>query len=220
MKRILITLALLTPALGLLYFTLQPQADKTVSLPIFHFYLVTFITFAAAVISILLTVTLGMDGQPRHVLTAAAFAVIGSIFFSHGLATPGALIDHLHPAISWSAWLTLFGGGALFAIAALDGPQGMPKWIPIRWTIYAAVIGVLLYSGIAAFAPDVLTMIDDKVAPLHKDTVFVATFLLWAFAAMMLWRTWRVTHNRVDGALAFVAFWLGTATVSMHSTLR
>lgn len=216
MKRILIFLALLAPALGLAYFTLQPQADQNVSLPIFHFYLVTFTTFAAAVISILLTVSLGLNGQPRHVLTAAAFAVIGSVFFSHGLATPSALIDHTHPAISWSAWLTLFGGGVLFAIAALDGPNGMPKWIPVRGVIYAAVALVLLYSGIAAFAPDVLTSIDDKVAPLHADTVFVITLLLWGFAALRLWQTWRVTHNRVDGALAFVAFWLGTATVSMH----
>ena len=217
MKRILIILALLAPALILVFFTLQPQADRTVSIPIFHFYLVTFITFAAAVISILLTVTLGMNGQPRHVLAATAFAVIGSIFFSHGLATPGALIDHSHPAVVWSAWLTLFAGGALFAAAALDGPKGPPKWMPVRWTIYAAVTGVLLYSVIAAFAPGVLENIDDQVAPLHKNTVFVITLLLWVFATVSLWQTWRVTRSRVDGALAFVAFWLATATVSLHT---
>ncbi len=216
MKRVFLILALLAPALILTYFAWQPGDDKTVSLPIFHFYLVTFITFAAAVISILLTVTLGMDGQPRHVLAAAAFAVIGSIFFSHGLATPGALIDHLHPAVTWSAWLTLFGGGALFAMAALDGPKGMPSWMPVRWIVYLSIIGVVLYSGIAAFAPDILNMIDEKVAPLHRDTVFVLTLLLWIFAAFQLWRTWLVTRSPVDGALAFVAFWLGTATVSMH----
>ena len=216
MRRILIILALLAPALVLAYFTLQPQADKTVSIPVFHFYLVTFITFAAAVISILLTVSLGMNSQPRHVLTAAAFVVIGSIFFSHGLATPGALIDHLHPAITWSAWLTLFGGGALFACAALDGPNGAPKWMPVRTIIYASVAGVLVYSAIAAFAPDMLTYIDDHVAPWHRDTIFVLTLLMWGFASFKLWQTWRVTRNRVDGALAFVAFWLGTATVSMH----
>ena len=216
MKRIIILLGLLAPALVLLYFTLQPEADQTVSLPLFHFYLVTFITFAAAVISILLTVTLGMEGQPRHVLAAAAFAVIGSIFFSHGLATPGALIDHVHPAVSWSAWLTLFGGGALFAAAALDGPNGAPKWLPVREVIYAAVSGVLIYSAIAAFAPDLLNTIDDQVAPWHKDAIFVITLVLWLFAAFRLGQTWLTTHNRVDAALAGVAFWLAVATISMH----
>jgi len=216
MKRILVFLALIAPAAALVFFTLNPQADRTVSLPIFHFYLVTFITFAAAVISILLTVTLGFEGQPRHVLAAAAFAVIGSIFFSHGLATPGALIDHVHPASEWSAWLTLFGGGVLFAAAALDGPNGPPRWMPVRQLIYAAVIGVLVYSGIAALTPDLLTYIDNQVAPWHKDTIFVITLALWLFASFKLWQTWRVTHGRVDGWLAFVAFWLATATVSMH----
>ena len=216
MKRILVVSVLLAPAASLVFFTLRPQADQTVDLPIFHFYLVTFITFSAAVISILLTATLGFEGQPRHVLAAAAFAVIGSIFFSHGLATPGALMDHVHPAAAWSAWLTLFGGGALFAAAALDGPHGPPKWLPVRRIIYAAVIGVLFYSAIAVFIPDLLTYIDSHVAPWHKETIFVATLVLWLFAAIRLWQTWRVTHNRVDGALAFVAFWLATATVSMH----
>ena len=68
MKRIVIILALLAPALALLYFNLQPQADRNVNLPTFHFYVVTFITFSAAVVSILLTATLGLEGQPRHVL--------------------------------------------------------------------------------------------------------------------------------------------------------
>lgn len=215
-KRILVIVALLAPAMALVYFTLQRRADLTISLPLFHFYLVTFITFSAAVISILLTVTLGFEGQPRHVLAAAAFAVIGGIFFSHGLATPGALIDHEHPASAWSAWLTLFGGGVLFAAAALDGPKGPPRWMPVRGLIYASIGGVLLYSAIAAFFPDLLTSIDQRVAPLHKDTIFFITLVLWLFAAFMLWRTWVVTQSRVDGALAFVAFWLATATVSMH----
>jgi len=216
MKRILLVVALLAPAASLVYFRLQPQSDLMVSQPIFHFYLVTFITFSAAVVSILLTTTLGFEGQPRHVLAAAAFAVMGSVFFSHGLATPGALIDHEHPAALWSAWLTLFGAGVLFSAAALDGPKGMPKWLPVRQLIYAAVLCVIVYSGIAAFAPDVLTNIDTRVAPWHQDVIFLITLILWLFASFRLWQTWRVTHSRVDGVLAFVAFWLATATVSMH----
>ena len=99
MRRILVILALLAPAFGLIFFALQPQADVIVSIPIAHFYIVTFTTFSAAVISILLAASLGAEAKPRHVLAAAAFAVIGSVFFSHGLATPNALIDHFHPAV-------------------------------------------------------------------------------------------------------------------------
>ncbi|MBI5828698.1 MAG: hypothetical protein HZB20_03980, partial [Chloroflexi bacterium] len=159
---------------------------------------------------------LGPAAQPRHLLAAPAFAVIGSIFFSHGLATPGALIDHFHPAVQWSAWLTLFGGGAIFAIAGLETARGMPRWLPVRQVIYAAAAGTVLYTAVAALTPQWLTFIDSNVAPLHKNSIFVITLALWLFAAMGLWRAWRRTRSRVDGALAFVACWLAQATVSLH----
>ena len=220
MKRILTILALFAPAVGLIFFALQPKADLVVSVPIFHFYIVTFITFSAAVISILLAASLGAEAKPRHVLAAAAFAVIGSVFFSHGLATPNALIDHFHPAVEWSAWLTLFGSGALSAAAGFDGPQGPPKWLPVRRVIYAAAAGVLLYSAIAAFAPGWLSGVDEVfnalAAPWHRYAIFALTLVMWLLATFRLWRTWRVTRNRIDGVLAFVALWLATATVSMH----
>ncbi|HLB48700.1 MAG TPA: sensor histidine kinase, partial [Anaerolineales bacterium] len=202
----------------LVFFRLAPRADLSLSLPLPHFYVVTFTTFAAAVVSILLGAALGPEAKPRHVLAAAAFAVIGSIFFSHGLATPNALIDHFHPAVQWSAWLTLFGGGAMFTIAAFDGPRGSPKWLPTRTVVYVTVAAVLVYSAIAAFAPQLLSRIDLQVAPWHKYTIFSVTMALWLFAAFRLWQTWRVTHSRVDGVLAFVALWLAQATISLHLT--
>lgn len=216
-KKLFILFALFIPAYGLIFFKLQPQADLNVSVPLLHFYIVTFTTFSAAVISLLLVSSLGADARPRHILAAAAFGVIGSIFFSHGLATPNALIAHAHPAVSWSAWLTLFGGGLLFAIAGLDGANGLPRWISMRVVIYCAVGGVLIYSGVAAFAPQLLDLIETSfVAPWHRTAIFWISLLLWLFAAFRLWRLWLVSRNRVDGVLAFVAFWLAIATVSMH----
>ena len=217
MKRILIIIGLAAPAMALVFFTLQPKADRTANLPLAHFYIVTFTTFSAAVVSILLGLALGRQAKPRHVLAAAAFAIMGSIFFSHGIATRGALINHFHPAIAWSAWLTLFGGGALFTIAGLDGPGSPPHWRPVRLIVYAATAGVLAYFAVAAFASQWLTELETRFdSPSVRDTIFVASLGLWLVAAFRLWQIWRVTRNRVDGVLGFVAFWLATATVSMH----
>jgi len=215
-KRIFVVLAALLPAATLVFFTLVPSADLVASLPLFHFYVVTFITFSAAVVSILLAASLGNNAQPRHILAAAAFAVMGSLFFSHGLTTPNALINHVHPALSWSAWLTLFGGGALFAGASLDGPSGLPRWLPVRLIVNIATAGVLIYSAIAAFLPDILTGIQQNVAPWHQLTIFIITLILWAFATLRLGWIWTKTHNAVDAVLAFIAFWMITATVSLH----
>src|SRR3972149_4520855 len=160
MKRILVVTALVAPAILLVFFRLAPRADLSLSLPLPHFYVVTFTTFAAAVVSILLGAALGPEAKPRHVLAAAAFAVIGSIFFSHGLATPNALIDHFHPAVQWSAWLTLLGGGALFACAALDMPSGPPAWLPVRRVVFLSAVAVIVYSTIAALSPEWLPAVD------------------------------------------------------------
>ncbi len=216
MKRITFVAVSLLPAAILAFFTVFPQYDLSLSLPLPHFYIVTFTTFTAAVVSILLAVSLGPEARARHVLAAAAFAVMGAVFFSHGFATPGALIDHFHPAVTWSSWLTMFGGGAVFALAALDGPNGMPRWLPIRTLIYVAAAGVLGYSAIVAFAPNVLEQIESQADPWHAWTIFIITLLLWIFASFRFWQIWRASRNRVDGVLAFVAIWMITATVSMH----
>ncbi len=215
MRRILVVIALCLPSLVLMFFFFQPQADLTFNLPLFHFYIVTFTTFSAAVISILLVSALAGVAQIRHVLAAAAFAVMGSVFFSHGLATPNAFIDYAHPAVQWSAWLTFFGGGVLFALAGFDGPHGPPRWLQVRKISYAAVGGVILYSAIAAFAPGWLDFIDAQASPWFRTLLFGLTLGIWSFAAYRLWRIWRLTHNRVDGALASLACLLAQATVSM-----
>src|SRR5687767_9190226 len=162
MKRVLVILALFAPSAILVFLSLQPQVDSTVSLPLFHFYIVTFTAFAAAVVSILLSSTLERVAPPRHVLAAVAFAVVATIFLPHGVATRGALIDYSHPAVRWSAWLILLGGGVIFALAGLDGPAGLPRWLPLRRIILLTAGGVILYWGIAILAPQWLTRANEQ----------------------------------------------------------
>lgn len=216
LKRGLIGALFLAPAMLLIFFWLRPGADFMASLPLFHFYIVTFTTFSAAVISILLSVALRAIAQPRHFLAAVAFAVIALIFFAHGSSTPGALIDYAHPAVRWSAWLTLFGGGAIFALAALDGPAGAPPWLRPRQVAWVVAGLVALYLITMFSRPDWYEFIEIQTAPWHRQIIFLLTVALWLFAFYRLGQTWRVTRSLVDGVLAFVALWLAYAAVSMH----
>jgi signal transduction histidine kinase len=217
MKRLLIFCALILPGLALGFLALFPQYDRAIPAPLPHFYIVTFTTFTAAVISILLLTALGAETRARHRLAAAAFAFMGAVFFTHGFATPGALIDHAHPIVEWSAWITLFVGGLIFALASLDGPGETPRWLSVRRIIAVALGLVAVYLIIAVLFPQVLTFINTQAAPWHRFTIFALTLLLWWFAAYRLWRTWRVSRSGVDAALAGVAVWLGWATISMHN---
>jgi signal transduction histidine kinase/Tfp pilus assembly protein PilV len=216
MKRLSIFLVLILPGLALGFLALFPQYDRAIPAPLPHFYVVTFTTFAAVVISLLLLTALGAETKTRHRLAAGAFAFMGVVFFTHGFATPGALIDHAHPIVEWSAWITLFVGGVIFTLASLDGPGETPPWLSVRRIIAVALGLVAVYLIIAVLFPQVLTFINAQAAPWHRFTIFTLTLLLWWFAAYRLWRTSRVTHNRVDAALAGVAVWLGWAAISMH----
>ncbi len=123
MKRFLIILSIILPAAALLGARLFPHFDHMVEAPLLHFYVVTFFTFAATVVAFFTAVALGKDAAPRHQLLATAFAVMGALFFVHGVTTPNALIFTFNPGVRWAAWLMLFLGGVVFALAALDKPQ-------------------------------------------------------------------------------------------------
>jgi signal transduction histidine kinase len=216
MKRLLIFFTLLVPGLALGFLALFPQYNRVMPAPLPHFYVVTFTTFAAVVISILLLTALGAETRTRHRLAAGAFAFMGAVFFTHGFATPGALIDHTHPIVEWSAWITLFVGGLIFALTSLDGPGETPRWLSVRRIIAVTLGLVAIYLITATLFPQVLTLINLQAAPWHRFTIFTLTLVMWWFAAYRLWRTWRITSSRVDAALAGVAVWLGWAAISMH----
>jgi signal transduction histidine kinase len=207
---------LIAPTLLLGFLWLFPEWDRPIPLPLFHFYVVTFTTFAAAVVSILLAMILRPVAQTRHALAAVAFAAMGTLFFTHGLPTPGALMPHFHPAVQWSAWLTLFGGGLIFWLASYDQPGQRPEWLSLSKVSYGAAIGVIGYLAVALFAPHWLQGIAERSDPWHYRAIFYLTLGLWLWAGIRLWSIWRLSKNRVDGMLVLVSFWLGQATISMH----
>lgn len=216
MMRVLTGVGLLAPSALLLFFWRVPEADWAARLPLLHFYIVTFTTFAAVVLSILLSLALEEGGQTRHLLAAVAFAAMGTIFFSHGLATPEALIHEGHPAIRWSAWLTLLAGSVLFLAATLHDPARAPAWLSVRRIVYAASGLIALYLLVALLAPDWLAEMNAEAGPTERFAIFGLTLLLWLIAAWRFARLWQRTRSPVDGALAFVAFWLANGAISMH----
>ncbi|MER3515268.1 MAG: hypothetical protein C4310_13475, partial [Chloroflexota bacterium] len=196
-------------ALGLviaLFALLQavPALDVTFHQPIFHFYTVTFIAFIAAVVAWLVVASVGENAAPCHRLFGLAFALMGSLFFLHGLTTPGALIAGFNPGVTWSAWLTLLVGGAIFALSATLAPEAPPRGWEQQWKriLLAAIGAMLAYAAIVFFAPSWLTAIERLTQPWTTKLLFAATFALWLVAAIRLWRTYRRGGARLDGLMA------------------
>jgi signal transduction histidine kinase len=214
MKRIGVYLALVAPAIGLGLWALFPEADPSLAAPLFHFYIVTFTTFAATVVSLFVIISVGQTALPRHLLLAVAFAWMGAVFLIHGATTNGALISSFHPAIVWSAWLTLFGGGGIFLIAAFAPNQPNPRFLR------AVTVGIgliyLAYVAVVVFLrPQLGAMLNLRISPTLADLAFVATLIIWLVAGVKLYANFQQTRNFIDGLMAVEAGWYTVATVSM-----
>jgi signal transduction histidine kinase len=214
MKRIGIYLALVAPAVGLALWALFPEADPTFAAPLFHFYIVTFTTFAATVVSLFVTISVGQTALPRHLLLAVAFAWMGAVFLLHGATTPGALIATFHPAITWSAWLTLFGGGGIFLLAAFAPNQPSPRFL--RTTVITiALIYAIYVILIFSFPKQFSVLLSLAISPTLADLAFIVTLIVWLAAGVKLYTNFQQTHNFVDGLMAFESGWYTVAAVSM-----
>ena len=214
MKRIGIYLALVLPAVGLGLWALFPEADPLLAAPLFHFYIVTFTTFAATVVSVFVTISVGEAALPRHLLLAVAFAWMGAVFLIHGATTPSALISYFHPAITWSAWLTLFGGGIIFLIGGFAPNQPNPRFLRNVSAVIAAIY--LVYVAVVIFLPSLLSaLLALPISPRVADLAFVLTLIIWLVAGVKLYSDFQQTHNFIDGLMAFEAGWFTISTVSM-----
>jgi hypothetical protein len=153
---------------------LLPNLDAIFQDPIFHFYIVTFFTFTSAVVALLFASVLGERSLYRHRLLVTAFASMAAIFFVHGTTTNGALILQFNPGIRWAAWLTLFVGGLLFALAAFDRPITPLKPQVYRNINWSVAVFCFLFMGVVYLKPEWLTAIDNVVSPFHSQVAFLS----------------------------------------------
>lgn len=216
MKRIGIISSLIIPAGLLALFYFYPALDPVFERPLLHFYLVTFLTSAVAVMTFFTAFTIGRTGIPRHRLLTTAGGVMSVLFLIHGLTTPGVLTFNMNPSLHWAAWLTFLVGGLLFVLATFDQPDRplSPQQVQvINWTAVLLTIGFVL---VAAFEPGWLTAVNRWAAPLHHTLIFYLTLLIWLYAAYRLRRIWQQTRDLVDEVMALSAAWFVLGTISQH----
>jgi signal transduction histidine kinase len=213
MRRLAVYLALVLPVIGLGLWLVFPQADPSLAAPLLHFYIVSFTTFAATVVSLFVAISAGQTALPRHLLLAVAFAWMGAVFFIHGITTPQAIITQFHSALQWSAWLTLFGGAAIFVAGAFAPHSPDPRFLRVTAAVILAVY--LVYVAAAVFAEGVLSSLLRASPPIAAALAFGLTLLMWLISAIQHFRHYGETHNFVDGLMAFESGWFAAASVSL-----
>ena len=216
MKKTTVALSIIIPASLLAFFALVPSADLIFEARVFHFYIVTFFTFAAAMAAYLVGLVLEHESPPRHRLLATAFVVMGILFFIHGILTPNVITTVQNPGIRWSSWFTFSVGGLIFLLAAKDRPERPLPAQQVRLTHLVAGSFTAVFSLVVFLRSNWLQTIDTLANPWHAMVAFAFTFAIWATAALALWRVWRQTKNAVDGVMVLIAVWLALGTISMH----
>ena len=221
--KILALLGLALPGAALAFLSLRPEFDQALSAPLVHFYVVTFTAFVAAVISFFVVSAVGQIGRLRPMLVGLAFGWMASFFMMHGALTPGAMVHHLHPAATWSSWLTLLGGGLLFVMAALvpgkndstparDDPAARDDLRIFQLALAACVLIALGFAGLALVAPELLSAM--LGAP-FSTVMFAATTGAWGLATLAFgWRLIRRSEP-LAGLYLCNGLWGLMATVSL-----
>ncbi|HLA43511.1 MAG TPA: HAMP domain-containing sensor histidine kinase [Aggregatilineales bacterium] len=214
-ERMVIGIALVIPALMYVVLRLEPTLDPTWSLPVFHFYIVSFTSLVALVSASFVFLEVG-DGGVQPIFLTIAFAVMAGIFFTHGFATPNVMMHGPNQAVGWSARLSLTAGAMLIALAMVNySPEWQRRIIQYRDRIWlVAAIIFLIYVGLIFEVPEPfaeLSMYD------HANQVIAAvTILLLTWATFRVWKLNAREPGGMYRALIIALPWLGMAQISQY----
>ena len=168
-----------------------PGLDFRVHAPTGHFYIVSAATLASALVGVLLLVWVDSVRTTQTLFLGLGFTAIAVIFATHGLSTPGFLVDGF-TTVRVSAGLSQLVGATFIAMSVL--PAGLPGMrAPTRvsrWFIPIALVGLGGYFLVAMFAPSRLAFVPSSEGWI--TTVMVVTLSLLGYATWRYWRYWRV----------------------------
>jgi hypothetical protein len=216
----LVVLGLLIPA------TFVPLAavggGALLVVPYQHFYIVSAVSIAAAVISGALALATVQIGLYRVLFLCLGFMSLCAIFAVHGLTTPGILVPNLFEeysgsAVAISAYLSLAIPALFFAasympwLARLE--RRLPFW-PAGWIVLVVVIGLVVYAGIAIYRTWLIAASPLSLPP-YSTALAILSIGLFFFAAMCQARIYRRARLASQAFLLASFVLLGDAAAAM-----
>ena len=203
------------PLVLLVVLLLSPEIDPEWNAPVFHFYIVSYISLVSLVVASFVLLGVGTSGW-RAVFVAMAFVGIAAMFTVHGISTPGVLVTGFNQAIGWSARLSLVIGAVFFSLSTLNIPPRPQLWVSKHRREIWLTLGIIYFLYIMAVYefPESFA----RVAAIESTNALLALITTLLF----IWGTWRagrltVTESgRLPAALSVALPWLGLAQVSQY----
>lgn len=204
------------PLVVFLLLRYMPGWDPAVAAPVFHFYIVSFASFVGLVAALFVASAARLPSDARTWFTGVSFVAIAAVFLVHGLATPGMLFAGPHPAVGWSARLSLAVGAVSFGLASVEWTPKAEDWLRRRRRVLvaAAVALYALYILMVLMFPAPLERLT-QMEPASNYAIAGAAAGLLAWSAVRLWNAYRRTRPRLGRRISLALIWLATAQVSM-----
>lgn len=215
-RRMTLIALLVLPLLFFLFLRLTPTRDPMLMQPVFHFYIVSYTSLVALVVTSYVLLGISTTGEPQALFVATGFAAIAGIFFIHGLSTPGVLFAGPNQAVGWSARLSLTAGALLLALALRRRPLPVVEWLAGHSGVLWAVLWVayLTYATVILRFPRPFEVLSEY--PFVSGLVAVLTAGLFGWAAWRSWQSYRRQRRRLYFALSLALPWLALAQVSQY----
>lgn len=217
LQRALAGVLLVGPILLFITLRLNPAWDPSWSLPIFHFYIVTYTSLVALVVASFVLAGVGLVGDERALLVAIGFVSVAGLFVVHGISTPGVLIPNFNQAVGWSARLSLTAGAIFVALGLRDlSPEIKPSRLQSpAWVWVGLALAFALYNLVIFGFPRLFEVLAQIQIISTTIALFTAALFLWA--AARAWMLYERNKRRMPLALGFALPWLALAQISQYA---
>lgn len=195
---------------------LYPALDGLHDAPVFHFYVVTFTSFAALVSALFIASAVAGQDDIHVFFYTLAFSAIAALFMLHALATPGILIQGFNQAVGWSARLSLLLGAVLFGIGSIRWPERVERILLERRQVLwlAAGAAYLGYAAIAFGYPEPLARLS-TMEPLINYSLGLLAAGLYLWSAFRVGSRLKIQSARLATILSVSFILLAQAQISM-----
>ncbi len=215
----LLSLLVISPLVVFIILQLTPALNPATSVPVFHFYIVTFTSLIALVVASFVLIGIGTSGDPQATFVAMAFVAMSGIFMTHGALTPGIAFqnEYSNAATGWAARLSLLAGGILLAVALADLPPQTERWISANRRVLWLALAVLfmIHLWISFDFPDWLQQAIRN--PLLSGLLALIMSVLFMWTAFRAWRLFQRNQRALPLALTIGLPWLALAQLSQYA---
>ncbi len=192
--------------------------DRLAMYPAEHFWIVSATALLSGMIGTALALSVESVRTTRTVYLALGFIAVALIFATHGLGTPGYIVDldEAPNAVVISAGLSQFVGSVFIAMSIL--PASAPGARLVRdhaSTLFgAAMVLLAAYVATMVWRPEYWDFIPQGRR--WETSLAVLTMLLLAVAGWRYFRAWRLTELPGQLSMVLALAFLVQAQVSMY----